>query len=117
MCQQRRGQRRKASPLQSGVEAGCVFADRFDVVHDRFPVMAGFIPAIHVFAALDQALDTRVKPGHDESQTAARNDREKAESTRPIPLDWPSVAQAWWSWPRRPAFLLCVPPKSSLRRA
>jgi hypothetical protein len=28
--------------------------------------MAGFIPAIHVFAALEQVVDARVKPGHDE---------------------------------------------------
>src|ERR1700722_9539186 len=33
------------------------------------------IPAIHVFAALDQVVDTRVKPGHDESWTVSRNDR------------------------------------------
>ena len=37
--------------------------------------MAGFIPAIHVFAALDQVVDARVKPGHDESQAAQRDDR------------------------------------------
>jgi hypothetical protein len=29
--------------------------------------MAGLVPAIHVFAALDQVVDARVKPGHDES--------------------------------------------------
>ena len=37
--------------------------------------MAGFIPAIHVFAALDQVVDARVKPGHDESWAARRYDR------------------------------------------
>jgi hypothetical protein len=39
--------------------------------------MAGFIPAIHVFAALEQVVDARVKPGHDESQVASKEDREK----------------------------------------
>ena len=29
--------------------------------------MAGFIPAIHVSPALEQVVDARVKPGHDES--------------------------------------------------
>jgi hypothetical protein len=29
--------------------------------------MAGFIPAIYVFAALEQVVDARVKPGHHES--------------------------------------------------
>jgi hypothetical protein len=29
--------------------------------------MAGFIPAIHVLAALEQVVDARVKPGYDES--------------------------------------------------
>ena len=29
--------------------------------------MAGLVPAIHVFAALEQVVDARVKPGHDES--------------------------------------------------
>jgi hypothetical protein len=28
--------------------------------------MAGLVPAIHVFAALEQVVDARVKPGHDE---------------------------------------------------
>jgi hypothetical protein len=28
--------------------------------------MAGLVPDIHVFVALDQAGDARVKPGHDE---------------------------------------------------
>jgi len=37
--------------------------------------LAGFIPAIHVFAALEQVVDARVKPGHDESWTACRKDR------------------------------------------
>ena len=27
--------------------------------------MAGLVPAIHVFAALEQVVDARVKPGHD----------------------------------------------------
>jgi hypothetical protein len=30
--------------------------------------MAGLVPAIHVFAALEQVVDARVKPGHDESR-------------------------------------------------
>ena len=29
--------------------------------------MAGFIPAIHVLVGLEQVVDARVKPGHDES--------------------------------------------------
>jgi hypothetical protein len=33
------------------------------------------IPAIHVFAALKQVVDAQVKPGHDESWTASRDDR------------------------------------------
>jgi hypothetical protein len=33
-------------------------------------VMAGLVPAIHVLAALDQVVDARVKPGHDESWAA-----------------------------------------------
>ena len=37
--------------------------------------MAGLVPAIHVFAALDQVVDARVKPGHDESWAARRYDR------------------------------------------
>ena len=40
--------------------------------------MAGFIPAIHVSAALDQVVDARVKPGHDESWAVQRDDRTKA---------------------------------------
>ncbi len=40
--------------------------------------MAGFIPAIHVSAALDQVVDARVKPGHDESWAAQRDDRVQA---------------------------------------
>jgi hypothetical protein len=40
--------------------------------------MAGLVPAIHVFAALDQVVDARVKPGHDESWAARRDDRENA---------------------------------------
>jgi len=40
--------------------------------------MAGFIPAIHVFAALDQVVDAGVKPGYDESWAAQSDDREKA---------------------------------------
>ena len=40
--------------------------------------MAGFIPAIHVSAALDQVVDARVKPGHDESWAEQRYDRVKA---------------------------------------
>ncbi|MDH6257685.1 hypothetical protein M2427_001578 [Bradyrhizobium sp. BR13661] len=39
--------------------------------------MAGFIPAIHVSAALDQVVDTRVKPGHDESWAVQHHDRAK----------------------------------------
>jgi len=39
--------------------------------------MAGFIPAIHVSAALDQVVDARVKPGHDESWAQQRHDRAK----------------------------------------
>ena len=39
--------------------------------------MAGFIPAIHVSAALDQVVDARVKPGHDESSAVQRHDRAK----------------------------------------
>ena len=39
--------------------------------------MAGFIPAIHVLAALDQVVDARVKPGHDESWAQRRHDRAK----------------------------------------
>ena len=39
--------------------------------------MAGFIPAIHVSAALDQVVDARVKPGHDESSAVRRYDRAK----------------------------------------
>ncbi len=39
--------------------------------------MAGFIPAIHVSAALDQVVDARVKPGHDESSAGQRYDRAK----------------------------------------
>ncbi len=39
--------------------------------------MAGFIPAIHVSAALDQFVDARVKPGHDESWAQQRHDRAK----------------------------------------
>ena len=38
--------------------------------------MAGLVPAIHVFAALDQVVDARVKPGHDESWAARRDHRE-----------------------------------------
>jgi hypothetical protein len=37
--------------------------------------MAGLVPAIHVFAALDQVVDARVKPGHDESWAARGNHR------------------------------------------
>jgi hypothetical protein len=34
----------------------------------QFPSWPGlFVPAIHVFAALKQVVDARVKPGHDES--------------------------------------------------
>jgi hypothetical protein len=33
--------------------------------------MAGLVPAIHVFAALEQVVDARVKPGHDEFGLAA----------------------------------------------
>ena len=40
--------------------------------------MAGLIPAIHVSAALDQVVDARVKPGHDESWAVQRDDRTKA---------------------------------------
>lgn len=39
--------------------------------------MAGLIPAIHVSAALDQVVDARVKPGHDESWAVRRRDRGK----------------------------------------
>ncbi len=39
--------------------------------------MARFIPAIHVSAALDQVVDARVKPGHDESSAVWRYDRAK----------------------------------------
>ena len=39
--------------------------------------MAGLVPAIHVFAALEQVVDARVKPGHDESQTTETDHREK----------------------------------------
>ena len=39
--------------------------------------MAGFIPAIHVSVALDQVVDARVKPGHDESSAVQRHDRAK----------------------------------------
>jgi len=31
--------------------------------------MAGLVPAIHVFAALEQVVDAWVKPGHDESSS------------------------------------------------
>jgi hypothetical protein len=34
--------------------------------------MAGFIPAIHVIAALDQFVDALVKPGQDESWQRCR---------------------------------------------
>jgi len=40
--------------------------------------MAGLVPAIHVFAALEQVVDARVKPGHDESGAAQSDDRKKA---------------------------------------
>ena len=40
--------------------------------------MTGFIPAIHVSAALDQVVDARVKPGHDESWAERLHDRAKA---------------------------------------
>src|SRR5258708_38332958 len=33
--------------------------------------MAGLVPAIHVFAAFEQVVDARVKPGHDESPYSA----------------------------------------------
>ncbi|MEY9185096.1 hypothetical protein ABIG06_006597 [Bradyrhizobium sp. USDA 326] len=39
--------------------------------------MAGFIPAIHVSAALDQVVDARVKPGHDESWAEQCDDKAK----------------------------------------
>lgn len=39
--------------------------------------MAGFIPTIHVSAALDQVVDARVKPGDDESWAEQRHDRAK----------------------------------------
>ena len=39
--------------------------------------MAGLVPAIHVFAALEQVVDARVKPGHDESSAAYSDDRRK----------------------------------------
>jgi hypothetical protein len=44
--------------------------------------MAGFIPAIHVFVALEQVVDARVKPGHDESSAAHKEDREKTAQAR-----------------------------------
>nr|AWM07710.1 hypothetical protein CIT39_15490 [Bradyrhizobium symbiodeficiens]QDF38201.1 hypothetical protein FJN17_11825 [Bradyrhizobium symbiodeficiens] len=65
--------------------------------------MAGFIPAIHVLAALDQAVDARVKPGHDESWAERRNDRAKG----PTPPDWPA-------WTRRCRSSPASPPTSSL---
>jgi hypothetical protein len=40
--------------------------------------MAGLVPAIHVFAALEQVVDARVKPGHDESWAAQADDRKNA---------------------------------------
>ena len=36
------------------------------------------VPAIHVFAALEQVVDARVKPGHDESEVANADDKKKA---------------------------------------
>jgi len=42
--------------------------------------MAGFIPAIHVFAALDQVVDARVKPGHDEIKYSVPRTRCSASS-------------------------------------
>jgi hypothetical protein len=32
-------------------------------------VMAGFIPAIHVFSCAPQDVDARVKPGHDDGES------------------------------------------------
>ncbi len=40
--------------------------------------MAKLVPAIHVLAALEQVVDARVKPGHDESCAARRNDTKNA---------------------------------------
>jgi hypothetical protein len=40
--------------------------------------MAGLVPAIHVFAALEQVVDARVKPGQDESWAAQADDRKNA---------------------------------------
>ena len=44
--------------------------------------MAGLVPAIHVFAALEQVVDARVKPGHDESAQYDADDARNARERR-----------------------------------
>jgi len=47
-----------------------MLADPFDVVHDHTScVMARLVLAIHGFASLEQAVDARVKPVRDKSET------------------------------------------------
>ena len=59
----------------------------------NFPVMAGLVPAIHVFAGLDQVVDARVKPGHDESW-AARSDLRETVAEAPYSAGFESDADA-----------------------
>ena len=57
--------------------------------------MAGFIPAIHVSAALDQVVDARVKPGHDESSAERLYDRAKVPYSAGLASDDAPVPEAF----------------------
>jgi hypothetical protein len=49
----------------------------------QFPVMAGLVPTIHVFAARSvKDADARDKPGHDESGSQEQACREKQKAGR-----------------------------------
>src|ERR1700692_3216748 len=59
---------------------------------DLFLVMAGFIPAIHVFFTADSKdVDARDKPGHDEINATTQRDSPRL---RPAPLPSAGICRA-----------------------
>ena len=66
-------QGREPSPFQSGIEGLGLSRIHLMSCMTNFPSSwPGLFPAIHVFAALEQVVDARVKPGHDELSVVCR---------------------------------------------
>src|SRR5256885_1041713 len=67
----------------SSAPSGTSSSGRFGIAANSFASSSSAVFAassssgIQVLAALDQVVDARVKPGHDESWAARRNDKEK----------------------------------------